>query len=1098
MTSEVAAGRGGMRPAGADHFLFEALGDQRMSDARNAAYGPKAGRLMSPTSAGDLQYDIGNLEHVAGVCEMAAVRQWNQARVDEGVSESHHDRGEASLKDLCSWCFGFLEACPVPEHPAAKFSHVLRLFAYAYMGDRWEAMRRYVREHEDVLKLQRDGGAPMEATESGGWEFAVMSGVYDAFLLLVRKNTVKDLRRCEEIVRELRRRQGVDERPYLEALGQGPRAAAVCRLAAMYHLAKSVEMLAEFMRSGSPNDVEDRLEFHFDKAIKASGIGGCAELDVLLRVAEPAFMKMARNSVWMLAKRAGGRLAEFVESLVGSKVPTFELLYPQREAVLEGGLLDEARNAMVINLPTSSGKTLLAEFKIIQAASRTGGRGIVAYTAPTRALVNQIAARLRRDLGAVNLRVEKMSGAVEIDGFEDGILAGGSFDVLVTTPEKLLLLIRNPEYKLARSLSLCIVDEAHNLGDEGRGMGLEVLISTVKRDCAGSGLLLLTPFIPNSDEVARWIDPQSPRSVTVGINWKPNDRMVGAYYAEGRGKATTTYFEPLATSADTITIDGPIVVGRSEGFSKTASHVKKTSYVLTSLLATQIDRSQGLLVLSDTIDRAWKTAELIYENIDGSPSAGDLASLAKKFVGSEMGRDFPLAKYLDKGIGVHHGGLPDEIRLLMERLMESGQIQVLVGTTTIAQGLNFPVSGILVSSYAQWRGSMQRGSMQRGSMQRGSMQHRDFWNLLGRAGRIDQPSLGVVGISVGEASGAKMDRAAKYVSEATEALASRLVEMVDDVLSKHSKIDLALLAGDPGWSSFVQYIAHMKNQSSGLKEFVSESEVVLRATFGYSKIGRAGQQALLDAIREYGGELDKRPDVARLSDLTGFSPESVERAATAIKDIDMRLEDWNRDGLFGQARPHLADLMKAMLDGIPEVSIGMSDILPGRKRHDPTIASVVADWVGGKGLADISRTHFGGDDPASMTSCVRAIYGKIIHSASWGLAGLQRIQGLVDGREAADRSAKSARNLPAMVYHGVDTDEAVLMRMNGVPRSVARGIGRAYVDYLGGRDVYSASGSGEVLKWLEYLPERAWRPESGDLTSRECKDVWRELAGIET
>ena len=79
MTSEVAAGRGGMRPGGDDHFLFEALGDQRISDAQNAAYRPKADRLMSPTRAEDLQYDIGNLEHVAGVCEMAAVRQWNHS-----------------------------------------------------------------------------------------------------------------------------------------------------------------------------------------------------------------------------------------------------------------------------------------------------------------------------------------------------------------------------------------------------------------------------------------------------------------------------------------------------------------------------------------------------------------------------------------------------------------------------------------------------------------------------------------------------------------------------------------------------------------------------------------------------------------------------------------------------------------------------------------------------------------------------------------------------------------------------------------------------------------------------------------------------------
>ena len=1076
-------GKGGMPPAAA-HFLFEALGDRRMFDAHNAAYGLKTGRLIFPSRAKEGRYDIGNLEHVAEACELAAVRQWGEAGGDGGAAPgTRRGEVEAPLEDLCRWCFGFLEACPVPAHPAAKFSHVLRLFAYAYVGDRWEAMRRYVKEQGDRLELQdRAGkGSHEEAAKRGGWEFTVMSEVYDALLLLVRKDSAEDLRRCGKIIEGLRGRQEELEPPYLEGLGPIPRAAAACRLAAMYQFARSVEMLAEFMLLGTPRDVEARLDFHFDRSIEASGVGGSAELDVLMRIVKPAFKKMARNSVWMLARRAGGGLAKFVESLVGSERPTFELLYPQRETILAGGLLDQASNAMVINLPTSGGKTLLAEFKIIQVAGQAGGGSTVAYTVPTRALVNQIAARLRRDLGPVGLRVEKMSGAVEIDGFEDGMLSGGAFDVLVTTPEKLLLLVRNPEYDLAKSLSLCIIDEAHNLGDEARGMNLEMLISTVKRDCPGSGLLLLTPFMPNSDEVARWIDPQSPRSVTVGINWRPNDRMVGAYYAEGRGRSMTTYFEPLATSADTITIDGPITVGRTDRFSRTAGEVKKASYALTSLLATQIDKSQGLLVLSNTIDNVWRTADLIYKNTDDCPSLVGLAGLTKKFVASELGSEFPLVKYLDRGIGVHHAGLPDDVRFLMERLMESGQIKVLVGTTTIAQGLNFPVSGILISSYAQGYGSMR---------------HRDFWNLLGRAGRVDQPSLGVVGIAVDEARGEKMNRAAMYVKESTEVLASRLVEMVGDVLSAHSKIDLAYLADEPGWSSFVQYIAHMKNQSASLGRFVSESEVMLRETFGYGKLEPRAQQALLDAIREYAGELDKKPAAARLSDLTGFSPESVERAEAAIRDIGMSSADWSREGLFGGAAPRLTGLMTAMLDGIPEVG-ELSKVLPGGRRHDPSIASVVADWVGGKGIVDISRSHFGGSDPASMTACVKAIYGKVIHTATWGLAGLQRIHGDVDGRDTTGPGSRRARNLPAMVYHGVDTDEAVLMRMNGVPRSAARGVGSAYADYLGGRDVYSASSSGNVLKWLGDLPESGWRPESGDLTGKECKGIWRELAGVE-
>ena len=1065
------------RSAAAGHFLIEALGDQRVSSAYDSAYGFKAGRLIAPGGAPERPEGAENLEHVAEIFEMAAIDQWGQAGGGGGGDGVGGD-GPA-LDALCRECFGLLEACRIPDHPGAKFSHVLRMFAYAYVGDRGEAMRRYVAEHAGELEMRGGAGRGAGAAD---WEYEVMSGIYRAFLLLVGRRGAGELRRCIGAVDSLRGAQGELERPYLEGISPGPRYAAAHRLAAMYHLAKSVELLAGFLLEGSPSNIEAKLGFHFDKSLEHSASARFAELDVLLRITRPAFVKMVRGSVWTVAKRAGGELAKFVESLTRSDRPVFELLYPQRRTILDGGLLDPANRAMVVNLPTSGGKTLLAEFKIIQAS---GGGAVVAYAAPTRALVNQVATTLRRDLGPLGLRVEKMSGAVEIDGFEDSMLARQSPpDVIVTTPEKLLLLLRSPEYGLAASLSLCIIDEAHNLGDGERGINLEVLISTVKRDCAESGLLLLTPFIPNSDEVARWIDPQNPKSVTVGIDWKPNDRMVGAYYAEGRGRKITTHFQPLATSAGTVEIGRTLRIGTSTGFSRPAGKVKGSMHALTSLVATQLDQSQGLLVLASTIDRAWSTADLIYENLDCPTDAapGGLAGATRRFVASELGAEFPLARYLEKGIGVHHAGIPDDVRALMERLMESRQLRILVGTTTIAQGLNFPVSGILVSSYAYpYR----------------TMPHRDFWNLLGRAGRIDQPSLGVVGIAADGIGGEKMRRTAGYVQESTEALASRLTEMVEDILSRSPKIDLAGLSGEPGWSSFVQYIAHMKNQSGNLARFVAESEVVLRETFGYERLGRGGRRALLGAIREYGAALDKKPDAARLSDLTGFSPETVEATTSAVGAMRMEDAEWSRAGLFGPASGRLEGLIKVMLDKIPEVR-GMDVHLPGGRRVSGTIAGIAADWVGGRTIPEIAEAHFGGTDQESVTACVRSIYGKIIHSASWGLAGMQRIHGLgrARGGKPAGQAARSARNLPAMVYHGVDTDEAVLMRINSVPRSVAGAIGSAYADHLGGRDMYEASGGGAVTEWLATLPDSMWTPRSGDLAGRDCRAVWRELAGV--
>lgn len=140
-----------------------------------------------------------------------------------------------------------------------------------------------------------------------------------------------------------------------------------------------------------------------------------------------------------------------------------ELLYPQKDAILNQGLLDPAHSAIVVNLPTSSGKTLVAEFKILQSLNQFENAW-VAYVAPTKALVNQITRRLRNELGQepLSLRVESMSGALDVDSYEQAMIDSSQFDILVTTPEKLNLLIRRGlEATLDRPLALTVIDEAH-------------------------------------------------------------------------------------------------------------------------------------------------------------------------------------------------------------------------------------------------------------------------------------------------------------------------------------------------------------------------------------------------------------------------------------------------------------------------------------------------------------------------------------------------------------------------------------------------------------------------------------------------------------
>src|SRR5207245_8807095 len=79
------------------------------------------------------------------------------------------------------------------------------------------------------------------------------------------------------------------------------------------------------------------------------------------------------------------------------------------------------------------------------------------------------------------------------------------------------------------------------------------------------------------------------------------------------------------------------------------------------------------------------------------------------------------ADFLRAGFVVHHSALPQPVRLALERLVRSGAVRLVVATTTLAQGVNFPIHTVLVHSLDHGQGEL--------------VSPMDFWNICGRAGR---------------------------------------------------------------------------------------------------------------------------------------------------------------------------------------------------------------------------------------------------------------------------------------------------------------------------------------------------------------------------
>ena len=1012
--------------------------------AREIRLGRRFGQEFPPAAAKPIRNAV--LSH-----ELAIISLWDYA-----FDKSGDRRAEKRMfHQMCGDCLDLLKALPEPQDRSEQILHRLKLISYAYLGERWEEAR------------EAAGDAP---EPSGVWRDRVFESVFSSIVLLAGKKRLADIEKAKATIGRLRQEQKTMEGPYLDGVDEERRRGAAHELASLYHLAKCAETAAGYAEGGLPRDIRAVLDMLFDKALYHCRRSGQKDLEVVERMLKLVLKKMAENSAWSIASGAA-RIRDLVGESLDSDSPVFELLYPQRAAVLDGGLLDPASRAAIVSMPTSSGKTLMAELRIVQALGQRQ-QSWVAYVAPTRALVNQITGRLRRRLGPLGIGVEKMSGAIDLDSFERSMVGSlDGLDVLVMTPEKMSMLIRGKR-ELAGSLSLAVIDEAHNLSDPGRGLNLEMLIATIKRDC-DADLLLLTPFISNGKEVAEWLNPEAPKIITADLGWRSGDSVAGLFYPKGAGREFSTYFLPLAhfPSVGRGDASAPrrkeFEIGGAGG-RYTASRAK-TKYVAASIAAARLAEKGNVLIICRTVRDTWSAARALAEMMPRRSGSDERLALVEKFAEAELGAEFPLAGYLDRGIGVHNAGLPDDMRQLVEWLMDEGLLRVLVSTTTMAQGVDFPVSAVLLASYSHPRSATQADAR---------MRPHEFYNIAGRTGRVGQRGIGLIGIAT-DGSAGEARKAAAFLREKSFDAASVVEGLVRRAVESGG-LDLHALATDPQWSSFVQYMAHMYNQSEDLRDYASRIERSLRNTYGYHRMDDKTKGDLIGAAGEYGRRLDERREFSRMSDATGFSPETMEDAARRVKALGITEKDWSGPGLFSGSR--LPALMKEMME-MPEMRLAGLTVSKKPIGHE-ALGDIVSDWVSGKPIPDISKEHFGGAGVEQIPECVQAIHGKISQYTTWGLSAV---------RHAC--RAEGGANLPAMVYYGVDSDRAVLMRMNSVPRSVSAAMGRAYEKERG----IAGAKPSEVREWLDELGDSGWNSAArpGAMSGAEYKLVWRRLAGLD-
>ncbi|MBP9017523.1 MAG: DEAD/DEAH box helicase [Paludibacteraceae bacterium] len=959
---------------------------------------------------------------------------------------------------------------------------LIKIISFGYLGEHNHFVKNYLISKKELIE---NISVPEQ------WNSRLLVTIFKGIVCLVAKHSWKDIDNAVILINQLRKEQKDFESKFLNTVNEDSRPYGSAELVSLYHFAKTVEILGQYLLEGRVNgnefDIENKIKYHLSVAKEFANASANIVLEMLYKYFEAFSIKLISNTIWYTLSGVNHWVSEFNKFITRRENHAiYELLYPQKESILKGELLNLAHKSLVISLPTSSGKTLIAEYKILQALNNFKQRGgWVAYIVPTKALVNQIYLRLNQDFSSIGLKIEKASGVAEIDGFESYLIENKGndtdFDVLVTTYEKLNLLIRQGlGTTKERPLVLTIVDEAHNLEEKQRGLNLEMLLATIKNDCSEVNFVLLTPDVPNAQEIAQWLGGERGKPINIQLDWwQPNERIIGALRADGRGNNFNINLQTLNTIKGTYKISEKIPIIRNENSTVNKSDIKKSKIKLVKYVSSHIlDNKSPIIILASEIDETYEIANYLFENINNNYSPDEDIELLKKFVQTELGDDFPLVKYLNKRIAIHSSALPDEIRQLIELLMVEGKLQVLIATTTIAQGINFPVSAVIMGSYNY--------------PFIGPMPTRDFWNLAGRVGRVGQKSMGWVGIACKNEN--DLRQIAEYVEEASKNLLSQLESAIEVAMNNENEDFSRWLYLDERWSALLQYISHLRLQINDLDLFINRLEEKLNATLGFRQISNSKKRFLISKLRMYAQNLSL--DDAKRADSTGFSTISIRQMIARLSSSNISPHDWQKSQLFSEQNQTMKKLVGIMLNTY-EIRKSLEEIKVGDNVLDKTsISRLIINWVNGENISQIAGNIFPNEEPIkAIEKTTKAIYKVIANMASWGIAALQKMPTSgIDWDYLSDVEKKKMMNISAYLLYGVNTDEGVLMRKANVPRSIANKIGELYKQEKG-NDIYTVRTS-EVNDWLREKTINTWDqcvPANSRLNGEEYFKIWKKL-----
>uniref|UniRef100_A0A915CIG8 U5 small nuclear ribonucleoprotein 200 kDa helicase n=2 Tax=Parascaris univalens TaxID=6257 RepID=A0A915CIG8_PARUN len=358
-------------------------------------------------------------------------------------------------------------------------------------------------------------------------------------------------------------------------------------------------------------------------------------------------------------------------------------------------LYNTDQNAL-IGAPTGSGKTLCAELAMYRVFTRQPTKKCV-YIAPLKALVRERVNDWSETLGRLmRFRTVELTGDHTPD-----VRSLAAARLVITTPEKWDGITRGWETReYVKDVALVVIDEIHLLGVE-RGAVLEAIITRLKlmasKQCSDSTpvrIVGLSTALANAGDVAEWLNVKDSGL----FNFRPNVRPIpievhiagfpGQQYCPRMALMNRPAFKAIKSYSP----HKPVLV-----FVASRRQTRLTAMAFVSQLVSEDDPRQWLHMDVQELEYLTQTI-----------------------------KDESLKLTLPFGIGMHHAGLQQHERSLVEQLFVDRKIQVLIATATLAWGINMPAHLVIVKGTEYYDGKTHKYV---------NFPVTDVLQMMGRAGR---------------------------------------------------------------------------------------------------------------------------------------------------------------------------------------------------------------------------------------------------------------------------------------------------------------------------------------------------------------------------